>query len=1076
MVDNSPKISVCYACKNRHHNLINSLNSIITNNHVNDIVIVDWNTDQVNLYKFIKKHITHKYFKKINFIKINNTLPWILSYAFNISFISAKNDNILKSDCDYVYTDKFINYLVKLDLKNKFYSFDQLTADNENNRHLNGFFYMSKNLLKNTSFFNQKIKFYGYDDDCLKTQLQKKAKYIRFKFNIGVTHIEGDNYERVCNNKNNLIDFYGFNIKTFNHVEPLIIYNKVLSDKEGNNTSYNDIIKIIKPIVIMPQYSEYMLNLQFQYYNSNCNPFNDKKLSICNLEYWPFMLKKNLWCFNGPIINLLINKYKINSNINQIRLMYLLSSNDVKIEKNTNLNVFWIYFDDKYSIEQTIELLFSLRKNIHNKYISKINLMINKNNNGFLLDFIKFFKKFNLDKKKLNIEIVNSNININDLVIKCEQFKDKSIHLIINPKYSFDDTLSNINTKSHIAGLNEILLLNNVNIYLKDKIIDCIENDNFVINNNIILKIKKEDTSNIKYTLTCKGFTDIFSKKRLNNHGEIDITLPKKNKYNFIKVKNGNMKSLVNRNSDFYNNFVYLKKKYNNNLKDILIINPQHGLSNRLRAIASAYSISKSCNKKLIINWIPDNHCDCLFTDLFNINIDTISSKIVIKDHEVKIYNYMEKEMNSKKNEYIDIDHKVVYVKSNCVLNHKDNYKYFNEFFRLIEPNSKIMKLVNKFDTRNMIGIHIRMGGGKNFSNNRYDNLDNWTDSEATKMIFYRRLSHIDNFINIINNNIRENQNIKFFVATDLVKNYIKLLKIYGIKKIKFLNRNCFDRSLNQLYYAVADLILLSKCNKFYGSYWSSFSEIVTHFQGNDREYQNIFSNQFKNNLIIRNKLIKNNGLGKKIKKGISIITICESKFNIKNNLLNWLENDNVDEIIVINWNSNAHFDYKNDKIKIYNIENLKSIYKSQVLNIAIRCVSYSNIYYIPCNSFIEKNFFKTYSLNNNIFYVDALDHDIFFCSYINLIKVNGFNENINNNDYYDDMNKRLEKFLIKKVIDIIDIDYSDDAYIRKYHEDKSNINKYNKDILDWKIINLQTQFKIKDNTVLITDEYNYPL
>ena len=48
----------------------------------------------------------------------------------------------------------------------------------------------------------------------------------------------------------------------------------------------------------------------------------------------------------------------------------------------------------------------------------------------------------------------------------------------------------------------------------------------------------------------------------------------------------------------------------------VLIINSIFGLGNRLRAIASAYSICKSKHMKLIINWIPDCHCDCLIEDL----------------------------------------------------------------------------------------------------------------------------------------------------------------------------------------------------------------------------------------------------------------------------------------------------------------------------------------------------------------------------------------------------------------------------------------------------------------------------
>ena len=54
----------------------------------------------------------------------------------------------------------------------------------------------------------------------------------------------------------------------------------------------------------------------------------------------------------------------------------------------------------------------------------------------------------------------------------------------------------------------------------------------------------------------------------------------------------------------------------NTRFKKNFIIKPIFGLGNRIRAIASAYSICKLNNYNLVINWIPDNHCDCYIQDL----------------------------------------------------------------------------------------------------------------------------------------------------------------------------------------------------------------------------------------------------------------------------------------------------------------------------------------------------------------------------------------------------------------------------------------------------------------------------
>ena len=133
-----------------------------------------------------------------------------------------------------------------------------------------------------------------------------------------------------------------------------------------------------------------------------------------------------------------------------------------------------------------------------------------------------------------------------------------------------------------------------------------------------------------------------------------------------------------------------------------------------MRAIASAYSICKLNNYNLVINWIPDNHCDCYIQDLI-VNIFSfakiISFNIEDKLSDYKSYNYYEKEDNGKKDEYIDVNFDNIYVKSNCVLNNKDSLTLFLDFFSKIKFNNKINNLISKIpNISKCIGMHIRMG------------------------------------------------------------------------------------------------------------------------------------------------------------------------------------------------------------------------------------------------------------------------------------------------------------------------------------------------------------------------------
>ena len=57
-------------------------------------------------------------------------------------------------------------------------------------------------------------------------------------------------------------------------------------------------------------------------------------------------------------------------------------------------------------------------------------------------------------------------------------------------------------------------------------------------------------------------------------------------------------------------------------------------------------------------------------------------------------------------------------------------------------------------------------------------------------------------------------------------ENYEVFIKTYG-EKLAYLPRAVFDRSKEQITYALADAILLSKTSHLLGSTWSSFSEIA---------------------------------------------------------------------------------------------------------------------------------------------------------------------------------------------------------------------------------------------------------
>lgn len=487
IVDNniSNFISICYACKNRHNNLIQSIKSIINNNTINDIVIVDWNTDEINLYELLKSEIQTNSFWKINYIKIIDNVPWILSYAYNISFIYAKNNNIIKSDCDYIFSNKFIDLLSEYDNQEQFYSFDYNNAITENQKHLNGFFYFNKKILNKSSYFNHNILFYGYDDCYLKECFEKAGFiYNRLKINDSdLYHLQCNNQERVKNQNNypkfEFINFFGYNIKNLSEVSALILYNKLICELYHNITTENNVLDIFSIKKNLHKYSEIELKDNFiPIYDTNCNYKTNYK-SICQFEIFEKMLELNCWSATGGFLNHLIKEYNIIDVKDKIRLFYILnfSTNQIKNENNCNL-VFSLY--NEANISRSIELLYCFKENLSIESIRYYHILLEKSTETqyFIKDVVYFLINNNSNIKVYDIEcrptynyifdFVNNNIDGTIILTNSDIVFDNSLDIL---KHLKDEQFISLTRYNLVNGNSELISFEhngNVNILSQD--------------------------------------------------------------------------------------------------------------------------------------------------------------------------------------------------------------------------------------------------------------------------------------------------------------------------------------------------------------------------------------------------------------------------------------------------------------------------------------------------------------------------------------------------------------------------------------------------------------------------------
>lgn len=256
----------------------------------------------------------------------------------------------------------------------------------------------------------------------------------------------------------------------------------------------------------------------------------------------------------------------------------------------------------------------------------------------------------------------------------------------------------------------------------------------------------------------------------------------------------------------------------------------QHGLGNRLRALGSAAAIAAATGRELVVVWEPDFHCDCRFTDLFDYDgpVEHAAFAADAARRGAAVFNYMEIEEGAQKDQPVEMkDGQDVYLRSAYVLRHPaSNWTVENDFLRALRPAGPVLDLVDTVRWPNDIAVHVRTAGGKQFEHLPWESVANWTQEGHEQVAYWRERSHYSAFLKRIDALLQAGEAKTLFLAADLPETYQVFQERYG-DRIAFLPRSVNDRSAQQLRYALADALLLSRANRLLGSTWSSFSELA---------------------------------------------------------------------------------------------------------------------------------------------------------------------------------------------------------------------------------------------------------
>ena len=161
-------VSLITSVKNREDNLEKSLKSWLACKEIDEIIIVDWDSD-----KPINELVDRYQDGRIFLYRAENKPKWMPSHARNIAAALTTKDKILKMDADALL---FSNFFERHHLQYRtFYHSNWRIAENENETHLCGNFYSYREDFFKVNGFNEYIKAYGWEDSDLYIRMVKKG-------------------------------------------------------------------------------------------------------------------------------------------------------------------------------------------------------------------------------------------------------------------------------------------------------------------------------------------------------------------------------------------------------------------------------------------------------------------------------------------------------------------------------------------------------------------------------------------------------------------------------------------------------------------------------------------------------------------------------------------------------------------------------------------------------------------------------------------------------------------------------------------------------------------------------------
>ena len=158
-------ISLICAVKNRNENLNKALGTWIKNPDINEIVIVDWDSDEP-IGEVVEKYQDGR----ITLAHVPNQPKWVLTWAYNLAARLTSYSKILKLDADILLSNDFFK---KCELTPaSFLAGNWRNMKSEDEKHISGQMFLYRDDFFSINGFDERITTYGYDEEDLYDRLE----------------------------------------------------------------------------------------------------------------------------------------------------------------------------------------------------------------------------------------------------------------------------------------------------------------------------------------------------------------------------------------------------------------------------------------------------------------------------------------------------------------------------------------------------------------------------------------------------------------------------------------------------------------------------------------------------------------------------------------------------------------------------------------------------------------------------------------------------------------------------------------------------------------------------------------